>query len=79
MTELNLSEKYSNYYIRLWKKQGLRLIKERPATTTEEIFEEFIKNKPQGETRENKNRRISKLITHAQKTKLDWKKFIREV
>ena len=46
MTEMQLNEFYSNHYIRKWKKQGLPLIKERPATTYKEVFEKFIMQAP---------------------------------
>ena len=71
MTEMQLNEYYSNHYIRKWKKQGLPLIKERPATTYREVFEKFIVQAPQiPET----SRR--KAIARTIESKLDFKNYL---
>lgn len=71
MTEMQLNEYYSNHYIRKWKKQGLPLIKERPATTYKEVFEKFIMQAPK--TPEiTRKKAIAKTI----ESKLDYKNYL---
>ena len=76
MTIINLKEMYSNYYIRQWKKEGLRLITQRPPTTTQEILDNFFMN------RSNKVRykinAIKNERARARIKKLDWKDYLRE-
>lgn len=76
MVEINLKERYSGYYIRLWKKQGLPLIKQRPPTTTEELLEDFFRTISSGKKRQPKA--IQKSIRKSNLEKLDWRDYLRE-
>ena len=74
MELINLKEKYSDYYIRIWKKQGLRLITERPPTTTQILFDDFFKNRKSIRKYQNKAIRAER----QKKKRLEYKDYLRE-
>lgn len=71
-----LKDIYSDYYIRLWKKQGLRLVTERPPTTTEAMLEKFFsERKPQNKNK-GKVRAIG--IRARQLSRLSYEDYLKE-
>lgn len=77
MEVVNLKEMYSDYYIRKWKKQGLRLITERPPTTTMEILDDFFKYRNNGKGK-YQQRAIRQEKERARVKKLDWREYLKE-
>lgn len=78
MKIINLKEMYSNYYIRKWKKQGLRLITERPPTTTQEALDNFFRSKTSPDTTKYQLRAIRKEKRRTRLKRLDWRDYLKE-